>query len=197
MLRVTSGIRCRSLDYWFRSFTSFKILRNEEQSKILQPNPLVELKKLKLKIPKANKMPARPSLPESDIQEKFIKGGSGKGGQKINKTNSKVQLTHIPTGIVVTSQATRSRDQNRKIAREILALKIDEMENGVQSRKGIVIARKQMQKQRAKKKTKAKYKKLAEAATQESDRAKDDDDNNDDVIVIVADEVIVDTNQKK
>lgn len=134
-----------------------------ETPKIMKPKtPLQQLQEMNVKIPKANKMPSRPKIPESDIIEKFIKGGTGKGGQKINKTNSKVQLTHIPTGIVVTSQATRSREQNRDKAREILAMKIEEMEKGVMCRKQIVIARKQMLKKRAKKKTKSKYKKLEE-----------------------------------
>ncbi|KAJ1560362.1 hypothetical protein HK405_007377, partial [Cladochytrium tenue] len=39
-------------------------------------------------------------LDERDLQEVFIKGG-GKGGQKVNKTNSRVQLRHLPTGILV------------------------------------------------------------------------------------------------
>ncbi|QPG75668.1 hypothetical protein FOA43_003026 [Brettanomyces nanus] len=131
-------------------------------------------------------MPPRPKVAESEIHEKFIKGGSGNGGQKINKTNSKVQLTHIPTGMVVTSQATRSRDQNRKIAREILAMKLDEIENGSHSRAQLLLARKQMVKRRAKRKTKAKYKKLDEKKAEEntekrkqnepSDRIKDEDE---------------------
>lgn len=143
--------------------------------------PLEQLRKQDIRIPKGNKMPSRPSIPESEFSEKFIKGGSGKGGQKINKTNSKVQLTHIPTGLVVTSQATRSRDQNRKIAREILAMKIEEMEKGVLSRTQIVIARKQMLKARAKKKTKAKYKKL-EAQKAQNVENEDEDDG---VVIIV------------
>lgn len=161
--------------------------------------PLKELKKLNFKVPKPNNMPPRPTILESDIQEKFIKGGSGKGGQKINKTNSKVQLTHIPTGLVVTSQATRSRDQNRKIARQILAMKIEEMEKGIQSRAQIVIARKQMVKQRAKKKTKAKYRKLAAESNNgleiQGKEKKDNKDNNnkddDEVIVIVDDDIVI------
>lgn len=116
----------------------------------------------RIRIPKPNQMPPRPKVCEADIREKFIKGGSGHGGQKINKTNSKVQLKHIPTGIVVTCQLTRSRDQNRKLAREILAAKLDEMEKGKRSRKQLLIARKQLVKKRAKRKSKAKYKKLEE-----------------------------------
>ncbi|ROW05998.1 hypothetical protein VPNG_08490 [Cytospora leucostoma] len=55
-----------------------------------------------------------------------------------NKTNSAVQLKHIPTGIVVKCQDTRSREQNRKLAREHLAEKIDDLLNGDNSRSAIV-----------------------------------------------------------
>ncbi|MDO8494614.1 MAG: peptide chain release factor-like protein, partial [Deltaproteobacteria bacterium] len=40
---------------------------------------------------------ARYNIQESDILEKFIRG-SGKGGQKINKTSTCVWLRHVPTG---------------------------------------------------------------------------------------------------
>ncbi|WRT66550.1 uncharacterized protein IL334_003509 [Kwoniella shivajii] len=63
-------------------------------------------------------------IPESDLDEKFVKG-RGPGGQAINKTNSSVSLTHIPTGIRVQAQPTRSREENRKAARRILAEKLD------------------------------------------------------------------------
>ena len=171
--RVTAKRCGRVLPRFFN--TSPSLFENEDKPSTKNVSALERLRLMNIKIPKGNKMPSRPSILELDIMEKFIKGGSGKGGQKINKTNSKVQLTHIPTGLVVTSQATRSRDQNRKIAREILALKIEEMEKGAASRQQLVIARKQMLKQRAKKKTKAKYKKLA-AAT--------DEDNVEPVIIL-------------
>lgn len=111
----------------------------------------------KIKLPPKHKMPPRPKINEDEIEEKFIKGGSGKGGQKINKTNSKVQLLHINTGLVVTSQATRSREQNRKIAREIMALKLQEMENPETSRANILKLKKQQVKQRKTRKSKRKY----------------------------------------
>lgn len=63
-------------------------------------------------------------IPASDLIEKFVKG-RGPGGQAINKTNSSVSLVHIPTGIRIQSQPTRSREENRKIARKILAEKLD------------------------------------------------------------------------
>lgn len=82
-----------------------------------------------------------------------------------NKTNSAVQLRHTPTGIVVKSQATRSRDQNRKQAREILAQRIDELRNGDQSRSAIVGRIKQKRAASADKKKRRKYKKLDDART--------------------------------
>lgn len=123
------------------------------------PDLAKTLKELNVRIPKGSKMPARPKPPpEGDFEEKFIKGGSGHGGQKINKTNSKVQLTHKETGIVITCQETRSRDQNRKIARQLLAERLDVLQNGILSRKGIVSAAKQVKAQRKDRKKRKKYK---------------------------------------
>lgn len=53
---------------------------------------------------------------EADLIEKFVHG-SGPGGQKINKTASCVYLKHLPTGLEVHCQESRSRDANREIAR--------------------------------------------------------------------------------
>ncbi|KAM0616310.1 hypothetical protein ACHAP0_002504 [Verticillium nonalfalfae] len=108
-------------------------------------------------------MPQRPKPPpDSDIEESYLKG-SGPGGQKINKTNSAVQLKHIPTGIVIKSQATRSRSQNRKIARQLLAERLDDLENGDQSRNAIVAEAKRKKAASAAKKSKRKYRKLEDA----------------------------------
>ncbi|KAL6889666.1 RF-1 domain-containing protein [Trichoderma longibrachiatum] len=112
--------------------------------------------------PLQKNLPPRPKPPpDSEIEESYLKG-SGPGGQKINKTNSAVQLKHIPTGIVVKSQATRSRSQNRKLAREILAQRIDELTNGDQSRSAIVGAVKKKRADSAAKKSRRKYKLLEE-----------------------------------
>jgi protein subunit release factor B len=106
-------------------------------------------------------MPPRPKLPETEIDEVFLKG-SGPGGQKINKTNSAVQLRHIPTGVVVKYQDTRSREQNRKIARQLLAQRVDELQNGDEARSAVVIREKAKKRASAVKKSRRKYKKLDE-----------------------------------
>ena len=84
-------------------------------------------------LPKKEQLPPRPKLDPSTTYKAYLKG-SGPGGQKINKTSSAVQLTHLPTGIVVKSQATRSRTQNESIARRLLAEKVEVLEKGSESR---------------------------------------------------------------
>lgn len=115
-------------------------------------------------IPKKNKLPPRPKwlIVEDELEEVFLKGGRGPGGQKINKSNSKVQLTHIPTGIVVTCQYSRSQEQNRKRAREILALKLEEKLYPNTCRTAVLNERKTKVKQSKEKKANRKYKKLDE-----------------------------------
>ncbi|KAI9772911.1 MAG: hypothetical protein M1840_008793 [Geoglossum simile] len=104
-------------------------------------------------------MPPRPTIKEEDIEEAFLKG-SGPGGQKINKTSSAVQLKHRPTGLITKSQATRSRSQNRNIARRLLAERLEEMEKGPESRKAIKAEAARKKKASKTKKAKRKYRNL-------------------------------------
>ncbi|MEK7544980.1 MAG: peptide chain release factor-like protein [Patescibacteria group bacterium] len=92
---------------------------------------------------------------QHDITEQFITG-SGKGGQKINKTSSCVMLKHIPTGIIVRCQKHREQSKNRISAYKLLILKIEERIEGKKSDLAQKIYKIKKQKQKRSKRAKEK-----------------------------------------
>jgi protein subunit release factor B len=68
-------------------------------------------------------------ISETDMQESFARS-SGPGGQNVNKVSTAVTLRHLPTGISVTVQDSRSQAVNRKLARERLLGAIESAREG-------------------------------------------------------------------
>ena len=68
-------------------------------------------------------------ISETDMQESFARS-SGPGGQNVNKVSTAVTLRHLPTGISVTVQDSRSQAVNRKLARERLLGAIESTREG-------------------------------------------------------------------
>ena len=77
---------------------------------------------------------------ECDLQERFVRG-HGHGGQKVNKTNNCVCLTHTPSGIVVKCHREREREVNRFIARRALCDELEHRLHGTPSAHVMDLAR--------------------------------------------------------
>ena len=75
-------------------------------------------------------------IDDADLEETFTRS-SGPGGQNVNKVSTAVTLRHLPTGVSVTVQDSRSQAVNRKLARQRL---LDAIESARQESRAAEIA---------------------------------------------------------
>lgn len=79
----------------------------------------------------------------ADLRYDFYKA-SGKGGQNVNKRQTAIRITHLPTGLVVSSQGQRNLEQNRQTALAMLKAKLEAKEHSRTARQVIEARRGQI-----------------------------------------------------
>ena len=101
---------------------------------------------------------------ESQLEEKFARSG-GPGGQNVNKVSTAVTLCHLPTGLSVTVQDSRSQAMNRKLARERL---LDAIERRRKEARAAEISRQEKSRRQRSPRPRALKKRILESKRQRS-----------------------------
>lgn len=126
---------------------------------------------MSVSIEKENALKARMErlgIRESDLEESFVRS-SGPGGQKVNKTSTCVLLVHLPTGIKIKAQESRSQALNRFLARRLLVEKIETLREGRMSAERMRIEKLKRQKRKRSKRAKEKVLEMKHARAEKKE----------------------------
>ena len=110
----------------------------------------------------------RLGISQTDLEENFARS-SGPGGQNVNKVSTAVTLRHLPSGISVTVQDSRSQAVNRKLARERL---LDAIESAREGQRMAEIAKREKERRRKSPRPAALKRKILDSKRKRSDLKK-------------------------
>ena len=103
-------------------------------------------------------------LRDADLEETFARS-AGPGGQNVNKVSTAVTLRHLPSGVSVTVQDSRSQATNRKLARERLLAALERAER---ERRAAKVAEREQDRRRNRPRPRALKRKILEAKRKRS-----------------------------